>query len=284
MRGTDRNISYLFLAIVFDTALKSCLWHIYLLIKFGSLNLTAFQERWHTLLYCSLCLYVIARCQSVYFSVTLSVVGYPGIFTVYKYNFFYAYLTVGRKVYCSHWIIHSTDFLKNTDSFTNECCLDVVMVLPGLCLEFCLLQALTDNIVKLKFLYCRLLDWTVVLKQHHICSCHNHLWPWTTKPDLSIHFSFEIKIYTSPESWINMLSSDVWFVRIGQYLAEIQIFENLNLRVQKKKINILRKIAFKVVQMKFLAMHITKQKLSFHIFTVRNLQNIFMEHDLYLIS
>ncbi len=32
--------------------------------------------------------------------------------------------------------------------------------------------------------------------------------------------------------------------------------------------------------MKFLAMHITNQKLCFDIFTVRNLQNIFMEHDL----
>ncbi len=44
------------------------------------------------------------------------------------------------------------------------------------------------------------------------------------------------------------------------------------------------KIAFKVVQIKFLAMHITNQKLSFDIFTVGNLQNIFMEHDLYLMS
>ncbi len=34
--------------------------------------------------------------------------------------------------------------------------------------------------------------------------------------------------------------------------------------------------------MKFLAMHITNQKLSFDIFTVGNLQNIFMEHDLSL--
>ncbi len=32
--------------------------------------------------------------------------------------------------------------------------------------------------------------------------------------------------------------------------------------------------------MKFLAMHITNQKLSLNIFTVENLQNIFMEHDL----
>ncbi len=30
--------------------------------------------------------------------------------------------------------------------------------------------------------------------------------------------------------------------------------------------------------MKFLAMHITNQKLSFDIFTVQHLQNIFMEH------
>ncbi len=51
----------------------------------------------------------------------------------------------------------------------------------------------------------------------------------------------------------------------------------------QKNLNI-EKITFKVVQMKLLAMHITNQKLRFDIFTVRNLQNIFMEHDLYLIS
>ncbi len=49
----------------------------------------------------------------------------------------------------------------------------------------------------------------------------------------------------------------------------------------KKNLNI-EKIAFKVVQMKFLAMHITYQKLSFDIFTVGNVKNIFLEHDLYL--
>ncbi len=54
------------------------------------------------------------------------------------------------------------------------------------------------------------------------------------------------------------------------------------LKVQKNR-NI-EKIIFKVVQMKFLAMHITNQKWSFDIFTVRNVQNIFMEHDLNLIS
>ncbi len=47
----------------------------------------------------------------------------------------------------------------------------------------------------------------------------------------------------------------------------------------QKNLNI-EKITFKVVQIKFLAMHITNLKLSFDIFTVGNLQNIFMEHDL----
>ncbi len=54
------------------------------------------------------------------------------------------------------------------------------------------------------------------------------------------------------------------------------IFENLSVQ---KNLNI-DKIIFKVVQMKFLAIHITNQKLSFDIFTVRNLLHIFMEHDL----
>ncbi len=59
---------------------------------------------------------------------------------------------------------------------------------------------------------------------------------------------------------------------IGQYLAKIQLFENLESEGAKK------------YEMKFLAMHITYQKFSFYIFTVGNLLNIFMEHDLYLIS
>ncbi len=60
------------------------------------------------------------------------------------------------------------------------------------------------------------------------------------------------------------------------------IFENLESE-GGKKLNI-EKIIFKVVQMKFLAMHITNQKLCFDIFTVGLLRNIFMEHDLYLLS
>ncbi len=57
---------------------------------------------------------------------------------------------------------------------------------------------------------------------------------------------FIIEIDASSESWINIISIDVWF---GQYL------KIWNLRVQKNP-NI-EKIDFKVVQMKFLAMHIT---------------------------
>ncbi len=44
----------------------------------------------------------------------------------------------------------------------------------------------------------------------------------------------------------------------------------------QKNLNI-EKIIFKVVQIKFLAMHINNQKIRFDIFTI---QNIFMEHDL----
>ncbi len=79
---------------------------------------------------------------------------------------------------------------------------------------------------------------------------------------------------------INKLSIDVWFVRIGQYLAEVQLFEYLESEKNKN----IEKISFKVVQIKFLAMHITNQKLCFDIFTVGNFLNIFMEYALYLIS
>ncbi len=59
---------------------------------------------------------------------------------------------------------------------------------------------------------------------------------------------------------------------IGQYLAEIQLFEYLESEGTK---NIwFEKSAFKVVQMKFLAMQITYEKFSFDIFTVGNVQNI----------
>ncbi len=47
----------------------------------------------------------------------------------------------------------------------------------------------------------------------------------------------------------------------------------------QKNLNI-EKIIFKVVQMKFVAMHINNQKICFYIVTIENLQNIFLEHDL----
>jgi len=67
---------------------------------------------------------------------------------------------------------------------------------------------------------------------------------------------------------VSVCAIDVWFVMIGQYL------KIWNLRVQKY-INI-EKIIFKVVQMNFLEMHINKKKIRFDIFTVGNVQNIFI--------
>ncbi len=93
------------------------------------------------------------------------------------------------------------------------------------------------------------------------------MWPWSTKPVISVIFLIEI--YTLSEKCINNISIDVWF---GQYL------KIWNLRVQKN-LNI-EKIIFKVVQIFFFAMHITNQKFRFDIFTVENVLNIFMEHDL----
>ncbi len=55
-----------------------------------------------------------------------------------------------------------------------------------------------------------------------------------------------------------------WFVMIGQCLAEIQLFKDL-LSEGAKNRNI-KKIVFKVVQMKFLAMHINNKKLSWYIY------------------
>ncbi len=53
------------------------------------------------------------------------------------------------------------------------------------------------------------------------------------KTSLKCQF-FEIEIYITSESWANMLSIDVWFVRIWQHLAEIQLFENLESEDAKK--------------------------------------------------
>ncbi len=61
----------------------------------------------------------------------------------------------------------------------------------------------------------------------------------------------------------------------GQYL-KIWIWGCKNIEILRN----IEEIIFKVVQMKFLAMHINNKKLCFDIFTVRNVLNIFMEHDL----
>ncbi len=99
------------------------------------------------------------------------------------------------------------------------------------------------------------------------------MWPWTTNPDIMSFYSINELI----NGWIYNISTDVWFVMLGQYLAEMQLFENLESEGAKK--SKYWENTFKVVQMKFLVMHITNQKWSFDIFTVGHLQN-FMEHDL----
>ncbi len=68
-----------------------------------------------------------------------------------------------------------------------------------------------------------------------------------------------------------LLGSDNIWIRCNY----LQIW---NLRVQK--ILNMEKITFKVVQIKFLVMHITNQKL----YQLYIIPNIFMEHDHYLIS
>jgi len=60
-------------------------------------------------------------------------------------------------------------------------------------------------------------------------------------------------------SWINELFIDVWFVMIGQYLKIWNLRKQKNLNIDK--------IIFKFVQIKFLAMHITNQKLRFDIYS-----------------
>ncbi len=40
-------------------------------------------------------------------------------------------------------------------------------------------------------------------------------------------------MYTSSETWINKLYINVWFVRIGRYLAEIQISKSKSAKKSK---------------------------------------------------
>ncbi len=86
------------------------------------------------------------------------------------------------------------------------------------------------------------------------------MWPWTTKSVIRVNFW---KLNTSYH-----LKAEYIGFPLKLYL------KIWNLRVQKHQ-NMIKKITFKVVQMKFLAMHIIDQKLRFYLFMVGNLQNIF---------
>uniref|UniRef100_A0A8C2J1Q5 Cationic amino acid transporter 2 n=1 Tax=Cyprinus carpio TaxID=7962 RepID=A0A8C2J1Q5_CYPCA len=95
-------------------------------------------------------------------------------------------------------------------------------------------------------------------------------------PILSVFVNVYLMVQLSGDTWIRF---SIWMA-IGTY----NYLKIWNPRVQKNQ-NI-EKIVFNVVQMKFFAMNITNQKLSFDIYDiymVRNVQSIFMEHDFYLI-
>lgn len=94
----------------------------------------------------------------------------------------------------------------------------------------------------------------------------------------------EIEVYVLSENWINQLFSfklytlqDLDNTVLLQYnylkIGNLRVLKNLNTK----------KNAFEVVQIRFLAIHITYQKVCFHTFTLENLVNIFMAHDFYLI-
>ncbi len=117
----------------------------------------------------------------------------------------------------------------------------------------------------------------LVLLLVYLCIIHYYICDPGPQTSRKAQF-YEIEIYTSSKSWINKLSIDVWFV----FGRDTTIWKS-GIWGRKKNRNI-EKIAFKVVQMKFLAKHITYQKLSFDIFSVGNVLNIFIEHDLCLVS
>ncbi len=116
------------------------------------------------------------------------------------------------------------------------------------------------------------LQWQIVIVKQGL----PHIEAWVLYIRTSVildHKTNWIKMYTLSESWINNLYIDVWFVRIRHYLAEIQLFVNLESKgANKSKDWEIEKLS----KLKSLAMHITNQKFSFDIFTVGNLQNILM--------
>ncbi len=103
---------------------------------------------------------------------------------------------------------------------------------------------------------------------------------FNSKPVIRVNFSKLIFIHHMTAGQVSfplmyglLGSGNIW--PIYNYL------KILNLRVQKNLH--IENITFKIVSIKFLAMHITNTIFSFDIFTVGNLLNIFMKHDLYLL-
>ncbi len=69
---------------------------------------------------------------------------------------------------------------------------------------------------------------------------------------------------------------------MGQYLAEMQLFKNLKSEGAKKSKYLENRLLS--CPNEVLSYAYCQSKRSFDIFTVRNVQNIFTEHDLFLIS
>ncbi len=100
----------------------------------------------------------------------------------------------------------------------------------GKALVFCILANIYFQIIEMEEKYSLLgLQKTIY-----------EMWPWTTKPIIRVNFFQNWDLYI-----IWKLSIGVWFVWIGQYLAEIQLFEYLESE-GAKKIEILRKSPLKL--------------------------------------
>ncbi len=108
----------------------------------------------------------------------------------------------------------------------------------------------------------------------------SYLWPWTTKPVIGCFYLF-IHNYELLYIHYEKISFPWMYVFYDRttFGQDKTIWKSGIWGLKKKKLNI-SKIPFKVVQMKFLTIHITNQKLGFDIFTVGKLQNILMENYL----
>lgn len=134
--------------------------------------------------------------------------------------------------------------------------------------------------------------WNFLLDSLHINNSHIERGCWRTAREFlqwgimrkpwQKEFSFGIQLVT----WCTEFPcTKLWY--LGNVCTIFAIFFKSILKVKKKKelaeiqLKILRSQKFKAISI--LAMHLTDQKLSFDMFTLGKLHNIFMEHDLYLI-